>query len=278
MSDGQTIEQQATLMGWMPKENFRGNPETWVDAESFVEKGKHVLPILHKNNERLLGQVGTLTTELNALRAKIASQEASMEDFKTFHAEATKAQVAAARKEILEGLKAAKTEGDVDAEIEYTAQLSQFDAAQKAPPAAPVEGSKPAVPQVTELAPAFKAWQADNPWFGTDHARSGAAQGIANQLRAQGDTSLGLEFLNKVAQGVNELFGPHDSGTPPSKVESPRGSDGAGRDSGPVSYAKLPADARAVCDKQATRFVGPDKLFKTKAEWQSHYAKTYFGE
>ena len=47
------VEQEARTLGWVPAEEFKGDPNRWVDAETFVERGHTVMPILRKNNERL---------------------------------------------------------------------------------------------------------------------------------------------------------------------------------------------------------------------------------
>jgi hypothetical protein len=275
MADTQTVEQQAALMGWVPKEQFRGDEANWVEAEAFVEKGKHVMPILHKNNERLLATVGGLNAELASLKAKIAEQSASMEDFRVFHEEATKAQVAAARREILDGLKAAKVDGDVDAEVAAQAQLSEFDSAQRVTKTVATVVPPKEAPVSDTISPEFKAWNAVNTWFGTDHIKTGMAQGVANKLRAEGNTKTGNAFLDDVTAGVDALFG---GGSPrQDKVEGGGGAGGP-RGSGPATYANLPAEARAICDKQAARFVGENKMFKDVKSWQTHYAKLYTGE
>src|ERR1035437_653917 len=125
-------EQEASLMGWMPKEQFKGDPAKWTSAEEFVDRGKHLMPILRKNNERLVGEIEGLKTQVNQLNASLSESSGAMKDLMKFHEKATKTQVAKARSDLLAELKEAKTEGDVDAEIEATSKLSEFDAAQKA--------------------------------------------------------------------------------------------------------------------------------------------------
>jgi hypothetical protein len=43
-----TVEERAQRMGWTAKEKFRGDPERWVDAATFVKNGEESLPILRE--------------------------------------------------------------------------------------------------------------------------------------------------------------------------------------------------------------------------------------
>jgi hypothetical protein len=273
MSDPMTVEKEASAMGWVPEESYKGDKANWVDADTFVEKGRHVLPILRKNNERLLGELGNVKNDVLRLNKLLADSAESMEAMKEFHEEATKAQVEKARRDIIASLKEAKQEGDVDAEVEITSQLSQFDAVQKEA-SKPVEATKTEKAQALEtiLSPAFTEWTKEQAWFGQDPERTGLAIGVAQRLRREGVTSEGKEFLNAVTQAVDKVFGGGQRQTV-DKVEGSRG--GGGKSSGGTGYGDLPADARAVCDKQASKFVGEGRAFKTTKDWQQYYAKTY---
>jgi hypothetical protein len=266
---GSELEQEASLMGWVPKEHFKGDPSKWVEAEAFVEKGRMIAPILRKNNERLLSEVQALKNENNKLTNAFSELNASIEDLKIFHAESTKAQVAKARSEILSDLRQAKQDGDIDAEVDAQARLSRFDSAGEAPGRV-VPKVKPATAP-EPIDPGVAAWQGRNPWFGTDYAKTGLAQGIAQELRNQGVSLVGEAFLDKVTEMVEERLG---TGKRTDRVEG--GRPGGQSGSSGQGYADLPSDARAVCDKQAAKFVGDNKPYKTKAAWNSFFASEYF--
>jgi len=259
---------EAALMGWIPKEQFRGDPSKWTDAQEFVDRGKHLMPILRKNNERLVGEIEGLKTQVNQLNASLSESSGAMKDLMKFHEESTKAQVAKARADLLTELKEAKTDGDVDAEIEATAKLSEFDAAQKATKTSVTPAAK-----AEEISPEVKQWNLENPWYGVDQERTGLAMGVAQKLRAQGTTLVGRAFLEQVAITVAERLGEGEIQQPQSKVEG----GGRGADSrGGTGYAGLPSDAKAQCDKDAGKFVGPNKAFKTSKEWNTYFADQYF--
>ena len=125
------IEQEARTLGWVPKELFRGDEKRWVDAKTFVERGHVVLPIVQENNKRLQGDLGRANAELRSLAASLKAAQAAIAALESSREEDVKEQVAAARRELKTQLKAAKTAGDIDAEVELTEQLGQLNEAAK---------------------------------------------------------------------------------------------------------------------------------------------------
>lgn len=54
----------------------------------------------------------------------------------------------------------------------------------------------------------LKSWKADNPWYGTDYARTQFATRYLKQLEKERPDLVGRELLNAVSSKVNETFGP----------------------------------------------------------------------
>ena len=265
------IEQEAALQGWVPKESFKGDEAKWVSAEEYVERGKHIMPILQSNNKRLMDKIQELEGTVESLNTSVSSAQESMEALKEFHQESTKAQVEKARRELLADLKAAKSDGDIEQEIQLTSELSQFDAAQLVAKNKPATVPVPAA-KTEQLAPETVEWMAANPWYGTDLERTGLMDGIAKRMRAEGTPLMGKAFLEAAGGLVKERLGEDTQRF--DKVESGgRGSGGSG--SVVRGYSGLPADARAICDKQASRFVGADRVYKTNKEWQEFFVSEY---
>ena len=46
-------EISARAMGWRPQDEFGGDPERWVDADTFVARGEQVMPLLKAQNKKL---------------------------------------------------------------------------------------------------------------------------------------------------------------------------------------------------------------------------------
>jgi hypothetical protein len=274
MADAETAARE---MGWRPKEEFRGEPEKWVDAETFVSRGEHFLPIVRADREKLRAQVEAQNAQLAELKATIAASQESLEELKKFSSENTKRQVEQARKELVKQLKEAREAGDVDAETAVLDQLDEVRQAQKAA-SAPPPPPAPAKPTTPAVAPEQQAWQEANPWFATNPRLRGLALGIAEELRASPKTAglVGKAFFDKLSEEMQPYTSPED--TPVPKVSGGRPS--AGRANGGAagrSYADLTAEERAACDRQAKKLVGPGRAFKTEADWQAYFVKEIEG-
>ena len=255
---------EAESQGWVPKERYRGNEADWVDANTFVKRGREILPILRKNNENLM-------RDLNNTREQLKDFKEAADEFKRFQKDAyeRKAQDYEYRiQEIKDSRAQAITDGDGqkvnaldDALDEAKHNLKEAKQAVKdvikEPP--PVEESQP-------IDPSLQTWLDKNNWFGQDKRMTSIANGIGESLRLEFPQLKGTSFLEKLDEVLLEEF-PNKFGkknTPTNRVESGSGRQGRGS-SGAQSYDNLPADARAACDK----FV-KQKLM-TKEEYVSSY-------
>lgn len=273
---GLSVEQEAANMGWVPQEQFRGDPEKWVDAETFVERGHQIMPILRANNRDLQTKVTSLQGTIEKLQGDFSS---AMEDMKSLQIKAVKEATERTKKEVLASLKEAKESGDVDAELVLTEQLGevnqQLKELNKAPETPP---ATKAAPVEEKLDPVTEAWMGRNAWFNEDPALRGMALGLAQAIKADPATSklTGEAFYSMLDERLAGYL-PSRRNAPP-KVEGSRGAGSGGEEGGGKSYNALPADAKAECERDAARFVGEGKAFKTIGDWRKHFANLYFGE
>lgn len=286
-----SAEQRASQLGWKSQEQFEGPADKWVPAEEFLERADHVMPIMRENNRRLQSELAAERQAREKLESALNDMRDSMEAMKEYQTAETERRVKEARGELLAQLKQAKTEGDVDLEVRLTSELSQVDAdlrvAEESREAAEKAGKQEKKPEPTpvQLPPDFVAWKAQHDWYGKDFRKTSLANGIAAELRSDPANShlVGKAFFDLLDEHLTEtfdkLYGAHQSG---GKVEGggsqrPSGG-GSGGGGGKKSYASLPADARAVCDRQESRMVGPNRAFKDQAAWRSHYAAQYYAQ
>ncbi|MGO9804343.1 MAG: hypothetical protein ACLPTM_10995 [Steroidobacteraceae bacterium] len=54
----------------------------------------------------------------------------------------------------------------------------------------------------------LKSWKADNPWYGTDYARTQLAMRYAKQLQRERPDLVGRPFLDAISAKVRDTFGP----------------------------------------------------------------------
>jgi hypothetical protein len=270
------MEQEARAMGWVPSEEFRGDQARWVDASTFVERGHTVLPIVKKKNAELQSQLEQMANENKRLAQLFAETQQSVKDLQEFHNTNTKKQVEQARKQLLEELKQAKRDGDVDLEVELTDQLNQANAALTKPAVVPPI-VPPIVPPAPQVDPDTVSWADANRWYGTDARKTSLANSIANGLRAdpENDHLVGKAFYDLVDK---ELSFRLNGGVGSSKVGSGNHSGDGGNTKGRTpTYNDLDPDAKRICDAEGKKFVGEGKLYKTQAEWRQYYANAVLG-
>lgn len=277
MSDA-SPEVRARELGWVPKAEFRGGEDRWVDAETFVKRGEEIMPLLKANNHRLQSEVDALKAQLGSAQAAIKESQESMSALIEHQTEATKAAVKETKDRLKVQLREARTTGDWEAvdlleeQIDAVKQ-TESDMAAKKPKPTPAPTAAP-VPKVD---PEFESWAKDNPWFGKDKRRTALTLAVAQELRDDPSNKdlLGRAFFQKAAEEADSTLNP---GQRASKVETSSGSSGSGGGGGGKGFDALPADAKAVCARQAERLVGKNRAFKDMKSWQAHYAAQYFAQ
>ena len=277
MNEEKTAETRASEMGWVPQETFRGDPERWIDAETFVKRGEELMPLLRANNKKLQEELQGVKHSLAETRDLLKASADSIDALKEFNSKAVREQAKEKRGEIVEAIKQARDAGDVDSEMVLTDQLKEQTDAIKAAEKPVTNGAAAPVSDFSKT-PDWTEWAAENEWFGQDKRKTALALGIAEELRTDGEKILGKAFLDKVTAEVNKVFG--------EPVRAMNKVEGAGRSSGgngsggerSKSFADLPSEARAACEKQSDRLVGPGRAFKSKEEWRRHYVVKYFEE
>lgn len=270
-----SVEDRARALGWVPQEEFRGDPERFRTAEEFVEQGETILPILRANNRELEGKVGNLQKELDRIKGLYEASQDAIEALREHQTEETKRQVVQARKALVEELRSAREEGNLDREVEINSEISRIDAAKEEVKAEPAARKEPeAEPQ---LDPAFVAWKKDNDWFDKDEMMTAAAVAVGRKMRQEGSQLTGRAFFDEVGKQVRARF---EGASPRTSKVEPGGAGNSGGSGGEAGrrYADLPADAKEACTRQATRLVGEGRAFKTMDAWRAHYTKIYFAQ
>lgn len=260
------VEQEAAALGWVPKEQFRGDPEKWTDAETFVRRGHEIMPILRKNNEKLTATVENLTGEVSTLKESLKAAQEAMAEFKQYHEETAKREYQRAVEDLKAKRKQARADGEHELADEINDALDELSA--NAPkeitkPAAPAPAPTPAQPN---LDPEYVKWEKDNEAWLKDSEKAAYAQSIAQYVRATSKLT-GRAFLDKITEEVETRF----SGSRPGRVEGTGGTPRAGG----KTYSDLPAEARAACDRMAAKLVGPNRAFADIEAWRKSYVKSY---
>lgn len=275
MSDD--VEAEAKSLGWQPKEEFKGDPNRWVDAETYVARGQEIMPILKANNSKLQKDLEAVRAENAELRNTVTANQEAIEALKEFNSEATRRQATLSRKDIIAQIKTAREAGDVDREFELREQLDEVQEALEEAEEEKTEprNGKEAKASTYDPKPDIDAWKQANPWYGQDEVRTDMYNGIAARMRQdpKNKNLFGRAFLDAVAEETDKRLKSFE----PQRDDKAAGGRHSGGDSVTRgrSYADLPADAKAACDRQGTRLIGPGRAYKTQAEWRAAYCERY---
>jgi hypothetical protein len=246
------VIKEAESQGWVPKERFRGNETDWVDAETFVKRGREILPILRKNNEHLL-------KDLNATKEQLKEFRQAAEEFKQFQKDAYERKIKDYESQVND-LKQARAQAISDGDGTKVNQLDdQLDQAKEGlkeakQEAKEIQKAPVETPTAPAMEPSFQAWlDKNNEWFGKDRRMTSIANGIGESIRIDFPLLKGQEFLDKLdeilAEEFPQKFNKGSTQAPASRVESGSGRQGRTGGSNAKSYDNLPSEAKAACDR-----------------------------
>src|SRR5260221_6636441 len=265
---------EAGSHGWVGKDEFKGDKSKWVDAKTFLEGGQTFIPFLKAESGRLRQGLEAERQARLKLEGELEASRKSIETLSKLNEEDRAAAVESAKKEVKAQIAEAIKSGDTEVLGELTEQLIKLTTPLPAPEEDDDEPAPVKPNGEVRQHPDFQPWVAKNKWFGTDSYKSNLAMAEAQRLRESGDTSQGMAFFDKVAAGVDKLLNPRATR---SKVESGDLGGGGGTGEG-SSFHDLPSEAKAECNREAKSRVGPNKPYKTLADWQNRYATVYFNQ
>jgi hypothetical protein len=175
-------EQKAAAQGWVPKDQWEGDPDDWVSAREFVRAGELFAKIDEGNrrNKALEGTVQELKKHYKQVR-------------ETEYKRALAALKAEKKNALDEGDSSRVVE--IDEEIASTKQeaaraMHSIDQPQQMAPAA---------------SPVFMVWENRNPWYKEDRAMKVYADLVGDELAYNGMTNP-VEILQEVERRVKKEF------------------------------------------------------------------------
>ncbi|MDE3022466.1 MAG: hypothetical protein KGI54_11475 [Pseudomonadota bacterium] len=195
------IELRAMESGWVPEDQWQGDPELWRPAKEYVDRGE-------------------LFKKIDDQNRTIKDFKRALDDLKGHHAKVRETEYARALVALKEQKKTALEDGDAAGVIKIDDQIDLVKEEQK----------RLAMPQQTqqtsEAAPEFTNWVARNKWYDTSEPMRAYADSLGRKLAAAGTST--EEVLREVERQVKQEF-PHKFVNPnrgkPGAVEgsSPKG-------------------------------------------------------
>lgn len=237
-------EAEARKHGWTPKDDFKGDPGKWVDAETFVRRADEVMPFLKKQNAALKREMDDLKKQVKQASAFFSKAEEraysrALADLQARHDDAVES-------------------GDVAAARKVMQEMGQLQADKPAPESAPEHDPEQARRELND-------WIERNDWYVTDDARRRYADFQAEAMGPAPEWPGGNKaWLDELEQRVERKF----SERKPQPVANTPGRAAASK--GGKSYADLPQDAKRACDKFIANGIIPNREAYVKAyDWSA---------
>lgn len=245
-------EADAKEYGWVPQDQFKGDPDKWRPAEEFVRRGEEILPIVRKQNERLASEVKELR-ETNERMSRMF--------------EKTTQRIKAEYEAQIDGLKVQRREaikeGDADRVEQLDQRIDTLKAEVKDEPTAsatPEAGSK-------EHKALVKAFADANPWFLDEPDLASYAEQFSIRNAQLNDGISFEDNMKATVAAVRKKF--------PTYFGNASASNGhAAVDGGGAFGGGAPPDDTHGLNK--TELAQADKdikagLYKTRKEWAQAY-------
>jgi hypothetical protein len=249
IEDGQSAEEQARVQGWVPQDEWDGPADKWVDAETFVEKGRERNSVLRNEND-------ALRRELREFRGELKRKFATLEAAERRGYETALAEMESRRLQAVE-------DGDIASFAQIDRELDKMK-----------KDVAPAGDLAKRAEDAYLDFRESNTWY--DRANLASASETEQEARLFAD-----RLADRwVKDGRHKMLEPEDFYTEiaaetkkkfpalglrkkaASDVSAPTGNRGPRGN----TFADLPAEAKAMADKLVSR-----GILKSRAE----YVKTY---
>lgn len=265
------VETRARAMGWVDKDEFRGDPARWRPADEFVQRGENEMPLLRENLRRTTDQLTELQTRLSRQEQEF---KGTVQRIERMSDTALKRQREQLEESYAAAMRNAAASGDLERyqqlETGKAVAISNFD--QQASEAREQPKPPPSAPQgpTPEYTTKVESWAQRNAWYKTDPELHNVANGYSAFLTQMNPNITLDDNLAQTESYMKKRFADKFGAAPsgPAAVEG-----GGSRMSGTVGRGKgwndLPADAR----EQAKKFIR-EGLFKD----ESDYAKDYWSQ
>lgn len=175
------IEQRANQQGWVPQDEWEGDPDQWRPAKEFLDRGE-------------------LFKKIDEQNRTIKEFKKALEEFGKHHSKVQKVEYERAKADLLKSKKEALEEGDADAVIDIDEKLALVRDAAKNIPANSVN-----IPDPAEQNVVFQSWVGRNSWYENNMAMRAYADRVGNDLGAKGGMSP-TDLLAAVEKEVKKEF------------------------------------------------------------------------
>lgn len=164
-------EDRARRMGWRPKDEYGGNPDRWVDAKTFVERGETELPILRERFRKLDDRLANTENRLKDTTDKLEQSTKVLVEIRDMSRTAEDRAYKRAMADLANKEREAVREASEEKYNAIQAEKAAVEASRPKPEET-VQRTEPPVPQTN---PVIDQWLADNGWFMQDRVLNAVA-------------------------------------------------------------------------------------------------------
>ena len=175
------VELEAIDQGWIPKEEFDGDPDKFIDAPEFIRRGE------------LFRKIETQNKELKAVRQ-------ALEAFKVHHSKVKEAEYNRALKVLQDQRKQAFVEGEHERAFALEEKIDEI----KEEKQRIVDEANQPVVEDTGYTEQFQSWVSRNSWYETNDVMRATADTLGVKLHKQGYAP--EVVLEKVEKAIREEF------------------------------------------------------------------------
>ena len=245
-------EAEAAEMGWTPKDQWKGNPDNWKDAETYVKHGEDIVRITKS-------QLAKVEREAAEERKQFAERIARIEKM----GEKTVERLRASHAKELSDLKAQRREAVKAGDVEAVDQLDEKIEKHRE------DGPEAEKPEDTKAVQ--EAWVAKQDWWETDEDMTAYAIGISQGILAKNPKITMAENLARTEEAMKKKYPEKFGLKTPTSANGHALVDGGGAFPGAGKpkkdpLATLPAEAKAQCQRDIAA-----GLYKDAAEWVTAY-------
>ena len=250
MAEDNAVEIQARAMGWRPEEEFRGDPGKWKDAETFVNDGYQILPILRERTK-------TMASKMDVTNQELAKTQGLLKTLTDHHKETDKRAYERALRDIKADQRKAVANQDIETYDKLDKALGDLEK--------PLETKND-----PNIDPGFIAWKDENSWYVPSTKMANYADTIAEFVRKQNPTLVGKAFFDVVTNEVKSRF-PEEFKNPNADksdfVEGGGDSDPDNKKVKKKTYAEMDDQAKKACEE----------LVRGEIMTKEQYVKEYWG-
>lgn len=204
MPEEKTVEEKAKQMGFVTKEDWKGDPDKWRPPEEFVERGENIIPILKKNldetNKKLDSMKSDFDFALKANAKEVEDAKKAAFDLATKNYEDKLAQLNSEEEEAVQ-----------DQDLEKYHKIKKQKEKLAKPSIEKAEPKKDT--EKKDTPPEFVEWNKKETWYGKDEELTAEADMIG--------TGLAMKYPDKPLKEVYGMISDRVKRMYPDKFKNP---------------------------------------------------------